>query len=156
MEKEKLFHWHTKSHIDHFYGDLIWHLFWGIVVGICLITSIITKNFWLLITGLMALILFFHPKFYQETELDITINEEGVEINNRFHPWKEFAGFEIFHSAYRSYIFLIPAKTFSFGIHIPVDEHLNLEEIKKIFNKYLDEYENAVGIFDKIYRGFFP
>ncbi|MEM5803091.1 MAG: hypothetical protein QXO57_04015 [Candidatus Aenigmatarchaeota archaeon] len=156
-EEKKSHHWHTKEHLDHNYGDLAWHLFWGIVVGVTVTVAIITKNFWLLITGLMALILFFHPKFYETRGLDITINESGIEINGVSHPWKEFIGFEIFHSQKRSYIFLIPNRIFSIGLTIPVDsDKIDLEEIRKMLNKYLDEYENAVGFLEKIYRGLFP
>lgn len=154
----KLFYqWRTQSHVDHPFGDLIWHLFWGIVVGIIIISAIISKNYWLLITGLISLVLFFHPGFYQPVDVDVVINEEGIKLNGKLHPWTEFIGFEVFHSTHRPYVFLIPKKRYYLGLHIPVDsEKVDLVKLRDDLNYFLDEYQNTVTFFDKIYRSFFP
>ena len=151
------YQWQTHSHVDHPFGDLLWHLFWGIVVGALLLFAIISKNFWLLITGLMALVLFFHPGFYQPVEVDVLLTEKGLELNGKFYPWQKFAGFEIFYSTHRPYIFLIPKKKYALGLHVPIDpEKVDLEKLRDDLNHFLDEYQNAITFFDKIYRGFFP
>jgi len=149
--------WHTHSHVDHMFGDLLWHLFWGIVVGVMIISAIISKNYWLFITGLLALVVFFHPMFYEPVDVDVLITEEGIKVNDSFYHWENLAGFEIFYSAHRPYLFLIPKKRYSLGIQVPIDpEKVDLEKLKKDLNYFLDEYQNAVTFFDKIYRAFFP
>ena len=76
--------WKTYNHIHHPYGDLLWHLFWGMVVGATLIWAILSYDFWLLIISFIALIFFFHPKFYEPKLMEIKITEEGVFINKKF------------------------------------------------------------------------
>jgi hypothetical protein len=46
--------WKTYSHLDHPYGDLLWHLFCGIIVGGTLIWAILAHDFWLLIISFIA------------------------------------------------------------------------------------------------------
>lgn len=151
------YHWKTHSHVKHPFGDLIWHLFWGIVIGIIIISSIVSKNYWLFITGLLALVLFFHPGFYEPVDVNVSITENGITVNQKFYPWDKFVGFEIFNSTHRPYIFLIPKKRFDIGLHIPINpEEVDLENLKNDLNHFLDEYQNTVTFFDKIYRAFFP
>jgi hypothetical protein len=155
--KKFRYEWHTHSHVDHPFGDLIWHLFWGIVIGFFLINAIISKSYWLLISSLMALVLFFHPTFYHPTTTSVIITEEGIEVDGKFYPWNKFAGFEIFKSPHRYYIFLVPKRKFGLGLHVPIDsEKVDIEKLREDLNYYLDEYQNAITFFDKIYRGLFP
>jgi len=147
--------WKTYSHIDHPYGDLLWHLFWGVIVGGTLIWAIFTSNFWLLVISLFALIFFFHPKFYEPKLMEIKMNEEGVFINQKFYPWKNFYAFEIFDNGIRKFIFLFPNKL-SFGLHFPLEEFfVSEEEVKNFLKKFLEEYQGKVPILDKLYRSFY-
>jgi hypothetical protein len=147
--------WKTYSHIDHPYGDLLWHLFWGIIVGGTLIWAIFTSNFWLLVISLFALIFFFHPKFYEPKLMEIKMNEEGVFINQKFYSWKNFYAFEIFDNGIRKFIFLFPNKL-SFGLHFPLEEFfVSEEEVKNFLKQFLEEYQGKVPILDKLYRSFY-
>lgn len=147
--------WKTYSHISHPYGDLLWHLFWGIIVGISLISSILNHDFWFLIVSLIALIFFFHPAFYEPKLIDIKLTEKGIYLNNQFHPWRNFYAFEIFDNGLRKFIFLFPNK-FSFGLHFPLEEFFVSEsEVREVLKNFLEEYQGKVPIFDKLYRSFF-
>ena len=147
--------WKTYSHIQHPYGDLLWHLFWGIIIGATLIWAIINHDFWLLIITFIALVFFFHPKFYEPKLMDIKINDKGIYINKKYYPWKDFYGFEIFNNGYRKFIFLFPNKL-SFGLHFPLEEFfISEEEVKNFLNKFLEERQGKVPILDKLYRSFY-
>jgi len=147
--------WKTYSHIYHPSGDLTWHLFWGIIVGATLILAILKLNFWLLVISFFALIFFFHPKFYEPKLMEIKMNEEGVFIDKKFYPWKNFHGFEIFDNGLRKFIFLFPNK-FSFGLHFPLEEFfVSEEEVKNFIKQFLEEYQGKVPILDKLYRSFY-
>jgi hypothetical protein len=147
--------WKTYNHIYHPYGDLIWHLFWGIIVGATFVWAIFHQDFWLLIISILALIFFFHPKFYEPKLIEIIINEKGVYIDGKFYPWKKFSGFEIFDNGVRKFIFLFPNKP-SFGIHFPLEEFFVSEnEVKNFIKNFLEEYQNKVPILDRIYRSFY-
>jgi hypothetical protein len=147
--------WKTYSHIHHPYGDLIWHLFWGIVVGSTLIWAILARDFWLLVVSFLALIFFFHPKFYEPKLMEIKMNEEGIFIDKKFYPWKKFYAFEIFDNGLRKFVFLFPNK-FSFGLHFPLEEFfVSEEEVRNFMKKFLEEYQGKVPILDKLYRSFY-
>lgn len=147
--------WKTFTHIYHPYGDLLWHLFWGIIVGIVFVTAIFRFDYWLLVVGLIALVFFFHPGFYEPRILDIRLNEEGVYVNKKFYPWSDYSHFEIFENSYRKFIFLVPKKL-SVGVHFPLEEFFVSEkEVKEFLSKFLEETSGSVPIFDKIYRDIF-
>ena len=147
--------WKTYNHIHHPYGDLLWHLFWGMVVGATLIWAILSYDFWLLIISFIALIFFFHPKFYEPKLMEIKITEEGVFINKKFYPWKKFYGFEIFSNSYRKFVFLLP-NNFSFGLHFPLEEFfVSEEEVRNFIKQFLEEYQGKVPVLDKLYRSFY-
>jgi hypothetical protein len=147
--------WKTYSHIYHPYGDLIWHLFWGIVVGGTLIWAILSQDFWLLVISFLALIFFFHPKFYEPRLMEIKINEEGIFIDKKFYPWKKFYAFEIFNNGLRKFIFLFPNKL-SFGLHFPLEEFfVSEEEVRNFIKKFLEEHKGRIPILDKLYRSFY-
>jgi hypothetical protein len=147
--------WKTYSHIHHPYGDLIWHLFWGIVIGATLIWALLRADFWLLVISFLALIFFFHPKFYEPKLMEIKINEEGIFIDKKFHPWKKFYAFEIFDNELRKFIFLFPNKL-SFGLHFPLEEFfVSEEEVRNFIKQFLEERQGKVPILDKLYRSFY-
>jgi hypothetical protein len=147
--------WKTYSHIYHPYGDLVWHLFWGIIVGGTLIWAILRADFWLLVISFLALIFFFHPKFYEPKLMEIKMNEEGIFIDKKFYPWKKFYAFEIFDNGLRKFVFLFPKK-FSFGLHFPLEEFfVSEDEIRNFMKKFLEEYQGKVPILDKLYRSFY-
>jgi hypothetical protein len=147
--------WKTYSHIHHPYGDLIWHLFWGIIIGGTLIWAFLRVDFWLLVVSFLALIFFFHPKFYEPKLMEIKINEEGIFIDKKFHPWKKFYAFEIFDNGLRKFIFLFPNKL-SFGLHFPLEEFfVSEEEVKNFIKQFLEEHQGKVPILDKLYRSFY-
>jgi hypothetical protein len=147
--------WKTYSHIYHPYGDLIWHLFWGIVVGISLVLGILNSDFWLLVISFLALIFFFHPKFYEPKLMEIRMNEDGIFIDKKFYPWKKFYGFEIFDNGFRKFIFLLP-NGFSLGLHFPLEEFfVSEDEVRNFMKKFLEEYQGKVTILDKLYRSFY-
>lgn len=147
--------WKTYNYINHPFGDLVWHLFWGIVVGIFIVYSIIFHDFWGWVIGAIALIFFFHPLFYEPRILDITLGENGLYINNNFYSWEKFYAFEIFTNSYRKYIFLFP-RNFSFGLHFPLEEFfVSEQEIKEFVSRYLKEVQGEVPLSDRIYRFFY-
>jgi hypothetical protein len=147
--------WKTYSHIYHPYGDLVWHLFWGIIVGGTLIWAILRADFWLLVISFLALIFFFHPKFYEPKLMEIKMNEEGIFIDKKFYPWKKFYAFEIFDNGLRKFVFLFP-KRFSFGLHFPLEEFfVSEDEVKDFMKKFLEEHQGKVPILDKLYRSFY-
>jgi len=147
--------WKTYSHIYHPYGDLIWHLFWGIIIGGTLIWAILKGEYWLFIISIFSLIFFFHPEFYRPKILDIKLNEEGLYLNNKFYSWNKFYAFEIFDNGLRKFIFFFP-KNISLGLHIPLEEFFISElEVKEFLSKFLEEKKGEVPIFDLLYRKFY-
>jgi hypothetical protein len=147
--------WKTYNHIQHPYGDLLWHLFWGIIIGITLILAILRADYWLIVISIISLVFFFHPKFYEPKLMEIKLNEKGVFIDNKFYPWKNFYGFEIFDNSVRKFIFLLPNKL-SFGLHFPLEEFfVSEEEVRKFISQFLEEYQGKVPILDKLYRAFY-
>jgi hypothetical protein len=149
------FSWRTLSHYNHPYGDLLWHLFWGVVVGGSIIYSIIVKDFLFLIISFFALIFFFHPFFYEPTELRIVIDKRGVELNNSLYSWEDFDGFELIHNGDRHILVLISKHTFHHGVHLPLEDYVDLENLRLTLRQFLREYANAVTIFDRWYRNIF-
>jgi len=146
--------WRTTSHYSHPFGDLLWHLFWGIIVGFSLLYSILVKDFLFLVISLIALIFFFHPFFYEPSDLVINLNKEGVTINHNFYSWDEFMGFEIFNNEDRFFIYLIPKQILHPGVTLPLEWYMDFQEIKKNLNEFLDEYDGAVPLWEKWYRKF--
>lgn len=147
--------WKTYTHINHPYGDLIWHLFWGIIIGIISAYAIFYHDYWLFIISLIALVFFFHPKFYEPRLMTIKLNAEGIQIDQKFYPWTKFSHFEVFENKQRRFIFLIP-KRLSTGIHFPLENFfIEDEEIINAFKKNLIQTNNSVPIFIRIYRIFF-
>jgi len=147
--------WKTYSHIQHPYGDLLWHLFWGIVIGATSVWAIINYDFWLLIISFIALILFFHPKFYEPKLMEIKMNDKGIFIDKKFYSWKKFYAFEIFDNGFRKFVFLFPNKI-SFGLHFPIEEFFVDEiEVRNFLKNFLIENQGKVPFIDKIYRSFF-
>jgi hypothetical protein len=83
------------------------------------------------------------------------MNEEGIFIDKKFYPWKNFQGFEIFDNGLRKFIFLFPNKL-SFGLNFPLEEFfVSEEEVKNFMKKFLEEYQGKVPILDKLYRSFY-
>jgi hypothetical protein len=147
--------WKTYNHIQHFYGDLIWHLFWGIIIGILFIQAILNFDFWLLVINIIALVFFFHPGFYEPKLMDIRLTNEGVFIDKKFYSWEKFVAFEIFDNGFRKFVFLVP-KGISLGIHFPIEEFfVSEEEVRKALKQILEEAKGSVPLFDKIYRALF-
>jgi len=147
--------WKTYNHLDHPFGDLIWHLTWGIIVGISLVYAIKTHDFWFLIITFISLIFFFHPKFYEPKLMDVLINHEGIYIDEKFYPWDDFYAFEIFENNFRKFIFFFPNKI-SLGLNVPLEEFFVDEEtIKKTLTPFLKELKNSVPFMDRLYRAFF-
>lgn len=147
--------WNTLNHYEHPYGDILWHLFWGIIIGGSIIFSIIANDFLFLIIALFALIFFFHPFFYETDALSVSLTNRGIKINNRFHSWGEYDGFEFFHNGSRYFMHLIPQVFTRFGLTIPLDDFVSREEIRTIARQFLKEYSGAVSIFDRLYRYIF-
>ncbi len=147
--------WKTYNHIYHPYGDLIWHFFWGVIVGITFLQAILNYDFWLLVISIISLILFFTPNFYQPQIMEIKLTHEGVFIDKNFYPWNKFTAFEIFENEIRKFVFLVPSG-FSFGIHFPLEEFfVTEEEVREKLKQILPEATNSVPLFDKLYRFFF-
>jgi len=147
--------WKTYSHIYHPYGDLIWHLFWGVVIGATLVWAISARDFWLLVVSFLALIFFFHPKFYEPKLMEIKMNEKGIFIDKKFYPWEKFHGFEIFSNELRKFVFLFPNKI-SLGLHFPLEEFfVSEEEVRNFMKKFLEEYQGKVPFLDRLYRSFY-
>ncbi|MFZ8847820.1 MAG: hypothetical protein ACO2O4_01060 [Minisyncoccia bacterium] len=149
------FSWSTLSHYEHPYGDLLWHLFWGIVIGASIIYSIIAKDFLFLVISLIGLFFFFHPVFYEPTELRIKLNENGIYINNKFYSWDEIVGFEIFYEGDRTFIYFVPKAFLRIGPVIPLEMYLNVDEIRNYLIQFLDEYEDSIPLWEILYRRFF-
>lgn len=148
--------WTTYNFIFHPFGDLLWHLFFGIITGGFLVYAIITTDYWLLIVSLLGVFFFFHPAFYKPYLMRIKINSEGIFINDKKYPWNEFVGFEIFSNDVRTYVYLVPKKSFSFGFDLPIEPFfVSVDEVREVLNFYLDEYVNSIPFFYKIYRSFF-
>lgn len=147
--------WKTYTHIDHPFGDLLWHLFWGIIVGGTIVYAIIYHDFWGLVIGGIALVFFFHPKFYEPRLMDVRFTEEGFYIDKKFYSWEKFYAFEIFDNGYRKFVFLFP-KRFSFGLHFPLEEFFVSEkEVKDFLKKYLEEQTGKIPFPEKIYRSLY-
>lgn len=150
------FSWLTTSHDEHPYGDILWHLFWGIVIGASILYSIISKDFLFLIISFIGLFFFFHPIFYEKTDLRISISNQGVIINDSKYSWDEIRGFEILKIGDKFYLYFIPKNIFMLGPIIPLEEFtVNIDEIRKTLGGFLDEYENAVPKWEILYRTFF-
>ncbi len=155
MSEKKELRWKTYNHLLHPYGDLIWHLFWGVMIGGLVVKAIISSSFWLLIVSLIALIFFFHPSFYKPELLDIKLTEKGLYINEKFYPWNKFWAFEIFDNNLRKYIFFFPHHL-SFGLHVPLEEFfVTEEEVREFLKNFLEEQQGKVPFLDRLYRAFF-
>lgn len=155
MPNEIEIRWKTYNHFYHPRGDLLWHLLWGIIVGMSLISAIFARDFWFLIISLIALVLFFHPEFYKPRLMEIKLTEKGIYIDRSFYPWSKFYGFEIFENPHRKFVFLLP-KNISFGLHFPLEEFfVSEEEVKNFLKKFLEEHQGKVPIGHKLYRSFF-
>ncbi|GIW65133.1 MAG: hypothetical protein KatS3mg093_112 [Candidatus Parcubacteria bacterium] len=147
--------WKTYTHINHPYGDLIWHLFWGIVIGIFSAYAIFYHDYWLLIINIIALIFFFHPKFYEPRLITVKLNSQGIQLDKNFYSWNKFSHFEVFENGRRKFIFLLPTKL-SVGIHFPLENFfVDDEEVIAVLKKFLKETKDSVPIFIRIYRAFF-
>lgn len=147
--------WKTYNHIHHPYGDLIWHLFWGVLIGIFFVQAVLRYDFWSLVIAVISLVFFFHPGFYETKLIEIKMNEEGVFIDKKFHPWDKFAAFEIFDNGFRKFVFLIP-KNLSLEIHFPIEEFfVSEEEVKQHLKEILKETTNSISLFSRIYRNIF-
>lgn len=149
------FSWQTLSHYSHPYGDLLWHLFWGVVVGGSIIYAVIAKDFLLLVISFFALIFFFHPFFYEPTELKIVVDKRGTTLNNRLYAWEDFEGFEVIHNGDRYILVLIPKSALHHGVHLPLEDHVALDELRLTLRQFLREYANATTVFDRWYRNIF-
>ncbi|MEK7673902.1 MAG: hypothetical protein AAB371_01745 [Patescibacteria group bacterium] len=147
--------WSTLNHYEHPYGDILWHLFWGVIIGASIIYSIFATDFLFLVIALFALIFFFHPFFYETDELVISLSKEGIRINKKFHSWNEYEGFEFFHNGSRFFMYLVPKVLTHFGLTIPLDDFVEHEEIRTTMRLFLKEYSGAISIFDKWYRAIF-
>ncbi len=149
------FSWITLSHYSHPYGDILWHLFWGVVVGVSIVFAVIAKDFLFLIISFLALIFFFHPIFYEPSELRIKIEKSGVGLNEKFYPWDNFNGFEIFHNGERDIIFFIPKHHFHSNLDLPLEDYIDVNELRSTLRQFLNEYVNAISVFDHFYRRIF-
>jgi len=148
--------WLTTNYDEHPYGDLFWHLFWGIVIGASIVYSIFTKDFLFLVISFIALFFFFHPIFYENRELKVVINQNGVYINDKKYNWEDIIGFEIFKIGDKFFLYFVPRSIFQVGPVIPIETFaVDIEELRKILNRFLDEYEDAVPVWELIYRNFF-
>lgn len=147
--------WTTTSHDEHPYGDLLWHLFWGIVIGFSISYAIISKDFLYLVISLIALFFFFHPIFYEEKELKIRIDESGIYIDDKKYNWENIIGFEIAKIKNKFYLYFVPKHILTVGPLIPIEDYLDPEDIRKQLRKFLDEYEEAIAFWDLIYRKYF-
>jgi len=147
--------WTTLSHYEHPYGDLLWHLFWGVVIGASIVYAIVVKDFLYLVISFIGLFFFFHPFFYEPTELRIRLNEEGIYINNKFYSWDEIMGFEIFFAGDRNFIYFVPKEFFKIGPVVPLETYLNADEIREHLIQFLDEYEESIPLWEIVYRRFF-
>lgn len=147
--------WKTYSHIFNPYGNLIWHLFWGIVLGICYVLAILNYDFWLLVFSILALIFFFYPDFYKPQLLEIKLTKDGFFIDEKFYPWIDFTHFEIFGNEFRKFVYISSEKT-KRGVHFPLEEFFVSEEkVKSFISQFLKEKTDLVPFLDKLYRNIF-
>lgn len=148
--------WITYNFIFHPFGDLIWHLSLGVLIGVFIFYAIFTTDYWLLIVSLLGIIFFFHPIFYKPQLLRVTINNEGVFVNNKKYSWDYFIGFEIFSNGLRNYVYFISGKNPLFNFDLPIEEFfVKVDEVREKLNIYLDEYQNNVPLTHRIYRAIF-
>lgn len=147
--------WKTYTHIDHPYGDLVWHLFWGIIIGIFSAYAIFYHDYWLLIINIIALIFFFHPKFYEPRLMTIILNNQGIQIDKKLYPWNRFSHFEVFENGRRRFIFLLPNRL-SVGVHFPLEDFfVDDEKVIDALKKFLKETKDSTPVFIRVYRNFF-
>jgi hypothetical protein len=147
--------WTTLSHYDHPYGDILWHLFWGIIVGGSILYAIFSSDFLFLIISIFGLIFFFHPFFYESDEIVVNLSKDGIRVNNRLHFWNEYEGFEFFQSRERYFLYFVPKTLTHFGLTVPLDNFVNREEIRTTMRQFLKEYSGAVSVLDQWYRYIF-
>ncbi|MGC8981667.1 MAG: hypothetical protein ACP5JU_01835 [Minisyncoccia bacterium] len=149
------FKWETVSHYEDPYDDPLWTLFWGAVVSFSILYSIIMKDFLFLVIGLLGLIFFFHPIFYEPNFIRITINKKGIDYNGNFYRWEDIEGFEISNNGLRNYIFFVFSNRIRPGFSIPLEDYVPLDELRNTLKKFLSEYEGAIPFYEKLYRNIF-
>lgn len=149
------FEWKAPHFIESPFGHFLWHIFWAVVIAVAVIYAILNQDFLGVVVSILAFVFFFHPFFHQPQLVKVILNEEGFWVDDHFYPWEDFSGFEFFDNGERLFLFLVPKHFFHPGVHFPIDsEEVDIEELKKILNQFLDEYEGAVGFFEKFYRVF--
>lgn len=147
--------WKTYTHIQHPFKEPMWRLFWGAVIFVLIIYSILFHDYWTLIISFGALIFFFHYKFYEPKLMEIRLTQEGIYVDQKFYPWRQFYAFEIFSNDYRKFLFLFPNKI-SLGFHVPLEEYfVGEEKVREFLKNHLKEVKGKVPLFDRIYRSIY-
>ena len=114
--------------------------FWAIVITfLLLLYAIFTINFLFAVIIVIAVITLITRYRNEPEQITVTITEDGIELENRFHPWETMKDFYIIYKPGEVTSLYINFKALAKPrLNIPL-QNQDPVEIRKIFIEYIDE-----------------
>lgn len=132
-----------------------WYFFWGFVLGVSLIYSILTQNFLFAVILVLGLIFIFHPEFQKPKIMRITLNDKEVIINDQVYSLDDYYTFFITKINERYFLEFYPKSFFKREIHLPIHESL-VEKVREDLKKIMPESKIPPRILTYIFRHLWP
>lgn len=128
-----------------------WFTIAAIVAIIFIAGAVLTKDSLLIITFVLAAIMFFIYETREPRETEITLNERGIEAKGKLYPYSEIESFWIFYDPPYNYISLKLKKTLSPLIKILLEDQ-NPVTIRHYLMEHIEEKEQKEGWIEIIER----
>ncbi len=132
--------------------------FWalGILAFALIVFSILLKNYLLIIILVLAIFIIYSSKNKKPELLDFCLDNNGLYIERKFHPYDDFESFWIFPAQNTKERELALRYKRHLAPLLIVPFHNNDEpEIRRILNKYLPESEEKESLIDLLRKRFF-
>lgn len=121
------------------YRSKSWYLWMGIIAMALLIYSVVTVNFLFAVIIIIAAITLLNKYRHEPQQVRLTIAEDGLELENRFHPWEVIKNFYMIYKPPEVTNLYFDFKSVTKPrLTIPLAKE-NPVEIRKILSTYIEE-----------------
>lgn len=139
MENEPILEWHSpQHHFDKKTTD--WYWIFGIIVLAAAVLAFYFGDFLFGVFIIIAGITIGFLSFKETQVLPIKVTKKGVIFGRQLYPWTSYSSFwiedERIHGAH---ILLNPTNSFLPLVIIPINEEVDLNEVRDVFLDFLEE-----------------
>lgn len=137
-EKKEFLKWEIFEYKKYQRGKL-WYIVFSLIILFLLIYAFWTKNFFFSFLIILFCVIVIAHSFREPPKVTVSLQEEGIQVGNRFYAWKNILQFFIIEkTAAREPMLYLVLKSTSFPLGIPFQLE-NLSSIREILSRFIPE-----------------